>query len=289
MKRKNILLALLSLTAGSAMAQHYDLIDQNGNNNLSSVIQNFLPADPSIIGNNAYSIQDGETNQALIDQLGSANKTFSYQTTADHRAQLIISGSENTALTIQVGIGDKVFARQSGKDNLLYAVQAGNGNLANIYMHAEESDALVKQYGDNNTATQIMGEGFLDFLSVVNEPVADCMVINSTFKVLQDGKNNISYQEMDGSGILTILNENNKGLVEQTGENNSSQQFIKNLATDGYARNNYLELTQDGDANLSLQDIMGSGNESLHFQLSAGNSASNTVIGNNNRSFSEQR
>ncbi len=290
MKTKFIFYTLFfNLIITAAFSQHYDLIDQNGSDNKSLVIQNFDLNNTTFIGNDAYSIQDGDRNTGLIDQFGDDNKAFAYQTYADHDAVILIAGKRNISLVIQSGENDEAFIRQIGLDNLAYAVQAGDNNSAKVYMNAESSRSTVKQYGEANQAFQIMGDGFIDFISTTNGNVNDDRVKNSSFKIQQDGDRNYADQLMEGSGTSPVLNTDNTGIIDQSEDDNKGYQKIKNHLTEGIAKNNYVYLIQDGDANFSTQSIWGSDNNSSNYQLSSNNYSSVTIQGNYNVSTSTQQ
>lgn len=146
-----------------AMAQ------QIGNWNKSSVNQK--SDDGSAFANQAYSIQQGNTNEMTIGQIGSGNLLLGFQlgylTKVYSQPQPNLSGLElgsfagtsldnNSGLSGITGDNNKLTIVQEGTNNNVLAIQQGSGNSISAGQKGINNYLLLRQNGSKNLVTDYM-------------------------------------------------------------------------------------------------------------------------------------
>jgi minor curlin subunit len=91
----------------------------------------------------AFIIQSGKSNLALIDQ---TNSTISY-------AEIQQTGQTDSANILDTGSHNQSRIIQTGNNDIAVIQTAGSNNMADISQLHNQSAAYIVQSGSNNTAT----------------------------------------------------------------------------------------------------------------------------------------
>ena len=127
-------------------------------------------------------------------------------------------------------------------------------------MWGTNATAYALQNGNNNSIDQDLGSGY-------GEKVED-----SDFDARQYGNRNTAVQMMDGEGWAGgITAIDNYGTIYQKGDDNTAKQSMMEDAILGPAAGNYANAYQLGNNNWSVQNQTGTGNSSIHSQIGNNN------------------
>lgn len=251
--KKLFLMAVLLSFCGIALAQHYDYVDQWGDQNVSLVTQ--FSDDPfDIYGNSANVYQYGDLNNsdvyqynfaiwaegniAYVGQYGNLNIADVDQYIAGNNAQILQNGNQNEATTLQIG-----------EWNTSMTEQYGYLNISEVSIFGFLNNSHNIQSGWGNYSLQDIGD------TEFGESVA-----TSYFGAFQFGDYNVSTQLAFGEGTVE-----------------SSSHF-----------DNYGEVHQDGDYNTAINWIDGSWNTSYQYQAVIGNYSFHWQEGDGNLSTTYQ-
>jgi minor curlin subunit len=247
--KKLFLMAVLLSFCGIALAQHYDYVDQWGNQNISLVTQQ-TDEPYEYYGNSAIVYQWGDLNnstvyqfnvaewedgnEALVYQYGHLNIADVEQIVAGNDATIFQSGNQNDASTQQIG-----------EWNTSLTEQYGYVNISRVSIYGFLNNTYNLQSGWGNFSEQYMGST-TDMESVAL----------STFLAYQIGDYNYAYQLAVGDGTLNYsLHFDNYGEINQWGDYNQAVNLINGSWNTSYqyqaANSNYSFHWNDGDGNLS--------------------------------------
>jgi hypothetical protein len=209
-------------------ASNFAFTQQIGNQNTATVNQQ---ADPAAgFPNQTYSIQDGNSNEMTLGQIGSGNLLLSfqlgYQTKKDDQNQGNhfgygwengngnSSGHEHKANDYMVlGERNKLTIHQEGNDNGVLAVQQGNDNLIVAQQKGNNNYLAILQKGKNNTVSgyeQENTDGGILFETI--SQVGENLHLSSTNASGSKPNGNVFNQ----SGVNLSLEVNN-GLINAVG------------------------------------------------------------------------
>ena len=289
MKKVIVIFGVLAFTAGMALGQGYPVDYPDGYPNEAGV-------------NTAIVEQNGHRNDATIDQIeGTTNYAKILQNISDSEVTIWQQGNTNFASSHQQGgAGNAIgYIYQIGNENVVdnqyqgawgsadvysYARQEGNRNFAS-QNHHENKDAsmIVRQFGDDNVATQYQRQGFSGTPGEVSSEINQTGYFNEanteqrglgghSILVTQrgelgdgdNGENNFAdlYQNGNGGHDAIILQEGDNNRVEGLDGIGAYQQLGDEF--------NYLNIHQQGN-----------GNEAWGYQ-NAGASATVEQFGNAN-------
>lgn len=248
--KKLFLMAVMFCFCGIALAQHYDYVDQWGNQNVSTVNQ--YTDDPYMyFGNSAEVLQYGDLNQsdvyqynvaywedgniAMVEQYGNENVADVDQLIAGNEANIFQSGNLNEATTLQIG-----------EWNISYTEQVGYFNISEVSIFGFNNTSYNSQYGWGNYSVQEIGD------TEFGESVAW-----SFFGAYQSGDYNTSTQLAFGDGTVELsYHFDNYGVVTQYGDFNVATNWIDGSWNTSYQNqwnnSNYSFHWQEGDGNMSI-------------------------------------
>ena len=109
--KKIIFLFAMVFAVSMVMAQHIDVVNQTGNNNVAYVDQWFNGSGGALDGNEAYVDQIGDRNNADVDQWNNG-----YAGSA-HEAKVYSKGDDNTGKIYQENDGGDAYIYQLGNNN----------------------------------------------------------------------------------------------------------------------------------------------------------------------------
>ncbi|HET9903037.1 MAG TPA: hypothetical protein VFQ27_04970, partial [Xanthobacteraceae bacterium] len=220
-------------------------------------------------GSSSYVNQEGDTQQATIDQTAATNGEVG--TSGNPFDQ---KGSGNIISITQSGSGNKFSAEAVPSTIGSFTVpppvggfsdwqQNGTGNVVTVLQSGTEGHAGLYQEGDNNSGTISQGAGSTDAIAAVAN-----IGNGNAFSVGQDGGD-------DNIAAIGQVGDSNVASVSQTGNDNIAG--IGQIADFSNAN-----VTQNGDGNLVLfgQFVGGSAPNS--------NLLNSTQTGNNNRLWGYQ-
>lgn len=268
MKKLSFVFAMI-FAASMAMAQHIDVVNQTGTDNLATVDQGFAGSGTALNGNIAYVDQIGHRNEADVDQMnngygGSAHWAKVYSDGNDNTGKIFQENDGGDALVYQFGNTNWATIFQTGNFKVgtringaydAFASQVGNMNVITIDVWGTNATAYASQVGNKNSITQELGQGY------------GKKVQASDFEALQFGNRNTATQYMAGHGFAGgITAVNNYGTILQEGNDNTA---IQNMTEFGLipAAENYAKATQLGNTNWSEQNQAGTANSSIHSQI----------------------
>ncbi|MDO7847895.1 hypothetical protein Q5H92_16135 [Hymenobacter sp. M29] len=146
----------LPTTSGST--RNNSVLIQTGTGNVSRLDQQSL-ASPE---NQAYLEQVGLTNTAGMSQIGGGNRVYLLQNGASNTAGFTQRGQGNTTTISQQGTGNKITGASGnsefileGERNTLKISQTGVNNTVKGEVRESDRTYDIRQYGVNNTLTQI--------------------------------------------------------------------------------------------------------------------------------------
>lgn len=146
------------LPATSGDTRNTSVLLQTGTGNVSHLEQQSL-ASPE---NQAYLEQAGYGNTLDMTQVGGGNRAYFLQNGAGNTAGFTQKGQGNTAAISQLGAGNKLTGTTGSGDftlegnrNSLKITQTGVNNLVKGEIRESDRTYDIRQYGSNNTLTQI--------------------------------------------------------------------------------------------------------------------------------------
>lgn len=160
---------ILSFQTQNRGVSNTAMTQQLGDWNKSSVNQK--SDDGSAFANQAYSIQQGNTNEMTIGQIGSGNLLLGFQlgylTSVFSQTQPNLSGLElgsfagtsldnNSGLSGITGDNNKLTIAQEGTNNNVLAIQQGSGNSISAGQKGINNYLLLRQNGSKNLVTDYM-------------------------------------------------------------------------------------------------------------------------------------
>lgn len=247
--KKLFLMAVLLSFCGIALAQHYDYVDQWGDQNVSLVTQQ--TDDPyAYFGNSAYVYQYGDLNTSTVYQL-------SIVYWEDGNTALVGQyGNLNVAEIEQIVAGNDASITQSGNENEAFTEQIGEWNTSETDQYGYLNNSLVSIYGFRNI-TYNMQQGWGNYSEQTMGSTIDMLSVGwSTFLAFQYGDYNYASQIAFGDGTLELsYHFDNFGEIDQIGDYNQAINWINGSWNTSYqyqnANSNYSFHWLDGDGNLS--------------------------------------
>lgn len=199
----------------------------------------------------------GDAHDAKVWSQGNDNTAKIYQERAAGDAIITQIGNANWADIFESGNLYDGAPMNGAYD--AFAYQEGNANVTTIDIWGTNATAYAVQVGNSNKIDQDLGSG-------MGEKVG-----NSDFDARQYGDRNTAIQMMDGEGWAGgITAVNNYGTIYQDGNDNTAKQYMQEGGFPA-AANNFAGATQVGNANWSEQWQTGMGNSSTHSQIGNSN------------------
>ncbi|MHB9141468.1 MAG: curlin repeat-containing protein [Paludibacter sp.] len=207
---------ILSFQTQNQGVGNITMTHQFGNWNKSSVNQKSDAG--SAFANQAYSIQQGNTNEMTIGQIGSGNLLLGFQlgyvTLELNQEQKTRFGfglasfagtafDNNSALSGTSGDKNKLTITQEGANNNVMAIQQGSGNSISAGQKGFNNYLLLRQNGNKNSVSGYMQEN-----------TSESVLFDA---VIQEG-NGLTLSATDAS-----MSKPNGNTFVQTGENLSLQ------------------------------------------------------------------
>lgn len=127
--------------------QVYTVLRSASLNNLSASDQQALSlsnVSPGAYGNVSATVQDGEHNTLLVEQIGARNS-----------ALLVQRGQANEASVFQNGQENEILAIYTGDRNNQQIIQNGDGNRYLLDFEGNSLQHTVEQIGNGNVAVQV--------------------------------------------------------------------------------------------------------------------------------------
>lgn len=288
MKKLTLVLGLAVCTSFAFAQNNFDQVIQTGDDNASTVTQFHSGPGTGLSTNNAYVNQLGDDNTSTVLQ-----ETYRWGTPnpiTGEFADVDQLGNDNIAVITQTGYSSANVGviMSVGDDNEAYITQNGSYNTSYIYQLGDDNYGKAIVNGTHNES--VPGFGFGTEIYQVGEGNSADQTIAATGRswynnlyVNQLGDGNDADQSIEG--LADNTGDYNKGLIYQTGDDNTGLQEMKVL---GVVQRNFIRLEQVGDDNISHQIISGSDNDSFTYQRNDLNQSYTTVTGNFNTSYTYQ-
>lgn len=201
---------IMSFQTLNQTINNFSLIQQNGNQNKTTVYQQ---ADPGFgLSNQLYSIQEGNTNEMNVGQIGKGNFLLGFQLSYLSilpNSNLFGFGLENSNISngtsnesislLSIGERNKLQVSQDGSNNGIIAIQQGSDNSIDVGQKGNNNYLSILQKGSNNSVNGYL-QGNTDATNL--------------FESITQGGNNICLLAIDVSGAKAMGNE-----FSQLGEN----------------------------------------------------------------------